>query len=57
MQYASKGDNNNNNNKALIPKFWNWLWILNRLIMVSQIYSFLSFSSKKKKKKKYRPRI
>lgn len=27
--------NNNNHNKALVPKFCGWLWILNRLIKIS----------------------
>lgn len=29
-----------NNNQVLVPKFWNWLWIFNKLIRVRHIYFF-----------------
>ena len=34
-----------NNNQVLIPKFWNWLLILNRLIEVGHIVLILCFTS------------
>ena len=37
-----------NNNKTLIPKFLDWLWILNKLIKVGHIYYFPSFYSIRK---------
>ena len=33
------------NEKALIPKFWGWLWILNRLVKVGYMYFFYSLYS------------
>jgi hypothetical protein len=30
-------DNKNNNNQALVPKFWDQLWILNRLVKVRSV--------------------
>ena len=35
--------NNNDNNKALITKFWGWIWILNKLVKVGHVYSFPPF--------------
>ena len=48
--YASKGDNNNN--KALIPKFWDWLWILKDYLWSARYILFFHFLQKKGKKKK-----
>ena len=30
--YYNNNNNNNNNNQALVPKFWSWLWMLNKLV-------------------------
>ena len=29
-----------NNNQVLVPKLWDWLWILNRLIRFGHMYLF-----------------
>jgi len=34
-----------NNNQALVPKFWDRLWILYRLVKISHMYCFPPFYS------------
>ena len=29
--------NNNNKNKVLVPNFWGWLWILDKLVMIDHL--------------------
>ena len=43
--YIDMNNNNNNNNQVLVSIFWGSLWILNRLVGVSHVYSFPPFYS------------
>jgi hypothetical protein len=45
-QNVTTPNNNKNDKKSLVQQFWGWLWILNKLIGVDNMYSSLPFQYK-----------
>ena len=39
-RYISFQIKNINNYLAIVPEFWSWIWILNKLIKIGHMYSF-----------------